>query len=238
MKRTLMVLLGMGCLLFADDEVKQKVQVTHTQTVALPSGGQLRFVNSIGELTVEGWDRPDVEITTIQSTTAEYASRDRDMASRELDRVKVSVAPQGTDLVITTVYPRRRALSPARLLGPATGFDLDYHVKAPRNAALTVDHANGEVHVTDMTADIRASVHTGLITLNLPQEGLYDIDAKSKIGEVISEFPGHRERIRLFGHQIFQGAPAPHKLYLRAAFGDIIIFKIEKPPSGATIQVK
>jgi hypothetical protein len=227
MKRTLMVLLGFVCLLFADDEVKQKVQVTHTETVALPAGGQLRLVNSIGELTVEGWDRPDVEITTIRSTSAEYASRDREKASRELDRVKVSVAPQGADLVITTVYPRRRRLSPARLLGPATGFDLEYRIKAPRTAALAVDHATGEVHVTDMTADIRATVRDGLITLNLPQAGLYDIDAKSKIGEVISEFPGHRERKRLFGHQFFQGTPAPHKLYLRVGFGDIIIFKIQ-----------
>jgi hypothetical protein len=66
-----------------------------------------------------------------------------------------------------------------------------------------------------------------LITLNLPQAGLYDIDAKSKIGEVISEFPGHRERKRLVGHQFFQGTPAPHKLYLRVGFGDIVIFKVQ-----------
>jgi hypothetical protein len=234
MTRILLVFVGIGCLLFADDEVKQKVQVTHTQTVVLPSGGRLRFSNSIGELTVEGWDRPDVEITTIQSTTAEYASQDREKASRELDRVKVSVAPQGADLVVTTDYPRRRRLSPARLLGPAGGFDLEYYIKAPRNAGLTVDHATGEVHVYDMTADIRATVRNGLITLNLPQEGLYDIDAKSKIGEVVSEFPGHRERTRLFGHRFSQGTPAPHKLYLRVGFGDIIIFKLQQPPSGAT----
>jgi hypothetical protein len=233
MMRTLMVLLGMGCLLFADDEVKQKVQVTHTETVALPSGGRLRFVNSIGELTVEGWDRPDVEIATIQSTKLEYGSRDREKASGELAKVKVSVALKGADVVITTDYPRRRKLSPARLLGASASFDLEYRIKAPRNAGLEVDLATGEVHVQDMTADIRATVHNGLITLNLPQEGVYDIDAKSELGEVISDFPGHRERTRVFGHQFVQGKPAAHKLYLRAGFGDIIIFKIQKPASAA-----
>jgi len=236
MKRTLLALLGISCLLFADDEVKQKVQVTHTQTVALPAGGQLRFVNSIGELTVEGWDRPDVEITTIQSTKDEYASRDREKATRELDKVKVSVALKGADVVITTDYPRRRALSPARLLGTAAGFDLEYRIKAPRNAGLEVDLATGEVHVQDMTADIHATVHSGLISLNLPQESVYDIDAKSELGEVISDFPGHRERTRVFGHQFVQGTPAAHKLYLRAGFGDIIIFRIQKPASAATAR--
>jgi hypothetical protein len=120
------------------------------------------------------------------------------------------------------------------LLGPAAGFDLEYRIKAPRNAVLEVDHVTGEVHVYDMTADIRATVHSGLITLNLPPESVYDIDAKSELGEVISDFPGHRQRTRVFGHQFVQGTPAAHKLYLRAGFGDIIIFKIQKPPSGAT----
>jgi hypothetical protein len=233
MKRMLTVLLGIGCLLFADDEVKQKVQVTHTETAALPSGGRLLLKNSIGEVTVEGWDRPDVEIATVKSTKTEVASADREKASHELDKVKVSVERQGADLVVATEYPRRRKFSPARLLSPGAGFDLEYRIKAPRNAALEVDHASGEVHVTNLTGDIHATVRDGLITLNLPPEGVYDIDAKSGIGAVISDFPGNTQRSRLFGHEFVQGKPAPHKLYLRAGFGDIIIFKMQQPQSPA-----
>ena len=233
MMRALAVLFGMSCLLFADDEVMQKARVTHTDKMDFTAGGQLRLKNPTGELTVEGWDRPDVEITTIKSTKDTYASKDREKAAHELDQVRISVAPQGGDVVITTDYPHHRRLSPARLVG--TNFDVEYRIKAPVNARLEVDHARGEVHVYNLASDIHATVCDGTITLNLPQEGVYDIDAKSEIGDVVSDFPGHGKRTRLlFGHQFVQGASAPHKLYLRVGFGDIILYKIQKPQSDWT----
>jgi hypothetical protein len=191
----------------------------------------LRFKNSVGELTVEGWDRPDVEIATIKRTKAEYASRDREKGSRELDRVRIAVERRGDELVITTDFPRHRVLPPSSLLRPATGFDLEYHVKAPMNARLAVDHDKGEVHVDNLTSDVHATVLNGGITLHLPQQGVYSIDAKSDFGGVTCDFPGHeRRRPWLFGHQIVQAAPAGHNLYLRVGFGDITILKIGVPP--------
>src|ERR1700730_4573864 len=91
MMRTLMVLLGMSCLLSADDEPKQKVQVVHTERTDLPSGGFVLFNDSTGALTMESWDRPDVEITTIKLTKVLYAPRDREKASHELDKVRISI---------------------------------------------------------------------------------------------------------------------------------------------------
>jgi hypothetical protein len=218
--RTLAVLMGMSCLLFADDEARQKVQVTHTERADFPSGGWLRFRNSSGELTVEGWDRPDIEIATIKSTTAEYSSRDREKASHELDKVRISVERQGNDLVSTTTSPRGWGLSP--------GFDMWYNVKVPMNAALAVRHRSGEVHVDNLTSDIQVTVCSGGVTLNLPQGGQYSIDARSGIGGVISDFPGHEKRRPwLFGHRFAQETSAAHRLHLRVGFGDITILKIQ-----------
>jgi len=232
MMRTLAVLFGIGGLLFADDEPKQKIQVVHTERTDFPSGGLLRFKNSIGELTVEGWDRPDVEITTIKSTKALYTSRDREKASHELDKVRISVERRGGQLVITTDFPRHRGLPPPSPLRAATSFELEYHVKAPMNARLAADHDTGEVHVDNLTADIHVSVLNGGITLHLPQEAQYGIDAKSDLGGVTSDFPGHKKRRPwLLGHQFVQRMSAPHKLYLRVGFGDITILKIQKPPA-------
>ena len=70
MTRTLAVIgLGVSCLL-ADNEPRQTLQVTNTQRVDFASGGALRLANSVGELAVQGWDRPYVEITTVKSTKA------------------------------------------------------------------------------------------------------------------------------------------------------------------------
>jgi len=226
MIRRLAVVFGMSFLLFADDEPREKVQAVHTERVDFSSGGLLRLKNSIGEVTVEGWDRPDVEIATVKSTKSALASRDREKASHELDRVRISVQQQGEELIVTTEFPRRRVLPP--------GVDLDYHIKVPMNARLAVDHGTGEVHVDNLTSDIHVTVRNGGITLQLPQEGKYSIDAKSDFGGVTSDFPGHEKRTRwLLGHRFVQGASATRNLYLRVGFGDITIMKIPRPPTPA-----
>jgi hypothetical protein len=230
MKRTLTLIIGIGCcllprLLPASDEVLQRIQVTKTEHADLPAGGALRMKNSTGELTIEGWDQPGVEITTTKSTKLEYASRAK--ASHMLDEVKVSEARQGNDLVITTDFPRHRRFLPHPSVG-ARDFDLDYLIKVPRDAKLIVDHDSGEIHFDEVTGGIHATDIQGLITLHLTQTAQYGIDAKSQAGEVISDFSGTTKR-KHFGHTFLQSSQAPHSLYLRIGFGDIVILKIRQP---------
>jgi len=213
------------------DEPKQKVQVTNTEHMDFASGGLLHLKNSTGELTVEGWDQPGVEITTIKSTKDAYDSGEREKAMRELDKVHVQAERHGDELVITTDFPRHRLFPPSSPLGSAVDFDLQYDIKVPRNARLTVDHNVGEVHVENLLGEIRAIARQGEITLRLPADRQYAVDAKSDIGDVISDFPGQEKRVRwLLGRQ-FTGNPsdAAQKLYLRTRYGDIIILKTQIP---------
>jgi hypothetical protein len=230
MIRTVAVIFGMSCLLLADDEFRQTVQIAKTKHVDFPSGGTVRMKNSTGELTVQGWDQPAVEITTVKSTKAAYASAEREKASHDLDRVQIAVERRGDELVITTDFPRHRGLPPSFPFGGAIKFNLEYHIKVPRNTRLVVDHDIGDVHFDGLTSDIHATTLRGGITLHLPEGGQYAIDAKSDFGSVISDFPGStKRRFWLVGHQFIHTSQAPHKLYLRDGFGDIIIFKSRKP---------
>ncbi len=230
MKRILTLLAGAVCLLAANDEIPQKIAVAKTEHANLPAGGTVRFKNSTGELTIEGWDQAGVEITTTKSTKLAYAATgvEHDRAARMLDEVKVSAAVEGGELVITTEFPRHRRFLPRPSVG-ARDFDLEYVVKVPRDAKLIVDHDSGEIHFDDVTGDIHATTVQGLITLHVPQTSQYTIDAESKTGEVISDFAGTTKRKR-FGHAFLQSAQAPHSLYLRIAFGDIVILKVRQPP--------
>src|SRR6266446_481816 len=152
MKLTLVIAgLGMGCLL-ADNEPRQKIQVTNTQRVDFASGKALRLENSTGELMILGWDRPEVEITTIKSSPDEYDPRERAKAAQELDQVKIAVDRRGDELVIATSYPRHKAFPPP--LPSGTRFDLEYYIKAPRDIRLTIVHDAGGVHVDELTGDI------------------------------------------------------------------------------------
>jgi len=222
--------LCLACLL-PGDEARQKVQVSKTEKVDFPSGGTLRLQNSTGELTIEGWDQPGVEITTTKSSKEEYLAKDRAKATQELDRVQISTKRNGDELVVTTEFPHHRAFPWVTPLQTVTNFDLEYVIKVPRNAKLIVKHEDGEVHVDDLTGNIQVAARQGLIAVRLVSDVPPAIDAKSYIGTVNSDFAGKETLQRLhFGHTFAEGAStAPQNLHLKIGYGDIVILKAHEP---------
>jgi Putative adhesin len=237
--------LGTGCLLLAADQPKpdgpkQKVQVSKTERIDFPSGGALRFRNSVGVLTVTAWDRPDVEMTTIKSTKVEFDARGREKGTRVLEGVNVATERHGDELVIATTFPSgmwRPMQSPHRPfrvfypLSGQTNFDLEYQIKAPANARIIADHTLGDVNIDSVVGDIQVTLSKGEITLHLPEEEKYAIHAKSDFGNVNSDFPGEVKRLWwLLGHRsVKENSMATHKLNLRVGFGDIVIVKTRIP---------
>jgi len=103
------------------------------------------------------------------------------------------------------------------------------------------------VAVSGLANDIQMTVGQGEITLYLPVQGQYTIDAESKFGGVSTTLPGHQRRSRWLIGESFAvqtsastapAGPAPpsaaaprdaapgaaHKVYLRLGSGDILIF--------------
>jgi hypothetical protein len=226
---------GAACLMFGADEPKQKVQVSKTERMDFPSGGTIRLMNSIGVLTVEAWDRPDVEITTTKSTQGEYEARDREKASHSLDNVSIATERRGDELVITTTFPRYRTFPLSYPLAGDANLDVEYRIKAPSAARLIANHKVGEVNVDGLVGDINVTVLQGQIMLHLPEEGRYDIHAKSDCGNVNSDFPGQKKRTWWLSQRAAsEDSPAAPKLNLKVVFGDIVILKtrVPKPPES------
>ena len=209
-------------------------QTITTQTLDLPAEGILHFRESIGELNIEGWDQPRVEIAAISSAKAGY---DEKGASKQFERVRVHAERHGDEIAVDTVFPKRFLLVRPFRDGGISPIELECRVKAPRHARLEIEHQSGEVHLEFMTGDIRVTDGKGQITLYLPEEGQYSLDALSRLGAVDSDFPGRGRRKREWGHSLVQQAPAAaHKIYLRIGFGDITILKApqpEAPPAPA-----
>jgi len=221
---TLLPLLG-SCLLLADGGAKPKVQATNTERMDFPSGGLLRLKNSAGEVQIQGWDRPQIEITTIKSTQDFYAPDEQSKGAALLDRVKVVTERQNQEIVVATTLPRYKWLS----LNSSVHLPVDllYVINVPRSARLAITHGEGEVHVAEVTGDIHATVRDGMITLSLAPEAHYDIDARSRVGSVFSDFPGNeRTRLWFFNHHFAEhSSGAAQNLYLRVGFGDIVMLK-------------
>ena len=219
MKR-LFVFLGIVLPILAADS-KPTTTESHTQRVEFPAGGSLRLIDSYGELSIEGWDQPTVEITTTKSA---YAGGGREKAL--LDAVQIDARTDGKTVVITTVRPHRSILHPWR---GVDDIDLVYSIKVPSAARLEIDHDHGEVNISGVTGDIHAASRYGPIVLRLPAEGRYAIDAHCRIGNVYSDFAGGQQRHYLFGESFASPeSAAPQKLDLKVGMGDIIILKIHE----------
>jgi len=236
--------LGICCLLRASDstpkasleappQLPQKVQVSHTERLDFPSSGTLRLKNSIGELTIEGWDQAGLEITTIKSSKVGVEGPERDKAVKLLDSVKISTERKGDEVTVSASFPKHSKI--ARPFEGMTDFDLEYRIKVPRNAKLTVEHTQGEVHIEDIGGEIHATADRGLITVHVP-DGQYAIDAKTKIGAVNSDFTGGEKSKKWLGHTFMASAPADaQKMFLRVEYGDIIILRMNQPPPPASV---
>ena len=225
--------LGASLPLFADDGAVKVVEIVHTERVSFFPGGAIRFQDSFGDLNVEGWDRPEVEITVTRSRSHFYEPQQQEQAARLLETVRVVAERRSdTDLSISTIVPSRAFFQNLEHklayfkhpLGGQGGVMLQYDVHVPRASRLAIHHRGGYVLVAEVTGDIEATSHQGDIVVMLPEPGPYAIDAKSRLGNVSSDFSGAFHNRLLVGERYSSPGPTPaRRIYLRAGAGAVTI---------------
>jgi len=224
MRTSLAIAIVLALPLLADDPSKAPLSATHTDTFKVPTAGAIRIKNSVGEVDIDGWDRPEVEVTVVRSSEHFYNAVARAEAQRSLEGAQIKAEQDGNDVVISTAY---MPWSGAHRLSRHSEIGISYRIKAPRASKLIIDHNSGGVNISDISGNIHATVINGQITLSLPAAGEYAIDSQTKIGDIYSDFEGHYQRRHLlgkeFGHQ--NSAPATN-LYLRVRYGDVMILKL------------
>ena len=204
---------------------QQKIAIAETESMDFPAGGVLHLRHSLGDVFIEGWDQTGTEITITESSVVAYDGGHK----HRLDDASVTAQRSGDELVITTALGGRGSL------GSRAGFD--YRIRIPRDARVRVEHDAGEVHVADIAGDLQVTNRRGEITLRLPPEEAYAVDASSKFGNVVSDIPGREQRrFWLVGHRFVPSvAEAAHKLDLRTGYGDIVIQRIRRPAPPAPV---
>ena len=122
-----------------------------THTYPLTAGGEVRIVNTNGRIDVEGVDGSTVEVR------AERIARGAtDSAARELlPRIVIK----------EDIKPDRITLETERMSGImiGAGFEVRYHVRAPKNAVVNVTNTNGQVVVNALAGRVVASTTNGAV---------------------------------------------------------------------------
>jgi hypothetical protein len=224
----LVIAIVLSLPLLANDRSKEALSTTRAERFNVAAAGAIRLENSFGEVDIDGWDRPEVELTVLRSSERLYDAKERAEAQRRLDSVQITAKQIGNDVVISTAYPpRNRFVHP---LGRRSDIEISYRIQAPRASKLIIDHNRGGVNVSDISGDIRATAVNGQITLTLAPVGQYAIDARCTLGRVYSDFDGRDESRWVLGEELDLQSKAPAtKLYLRVRVGDIIILKQHGP---------
>jgi hypothetical protein len=212
--------------------IKQQVEVTTTDRVTFAPGGTIRFSGSVGQLNVEGWDRPEVEISLTRYTESDNVPAQREQITKELNLIKVTTTGQGTkELTISTAIPPRNHF--ARLFDGRTKWNLDYRIRVPRDSKLVVEHDGGDLTAYDVAGDIEAHASHGSVMLLLPNGQQYSIDAKCVLGDVYSDFEGNTKRHLRGQSYIHEGPADAHKIHIRVGSGTIKIQQMSKIPKAA-----
>ena len=122
-----------------------------THTYPLTPGGEVRIVNTNGRIDVEG-----VDGSTLEVRAERIARGATDSAAKELlPRIVIK----------EDVKPDRVTLETERMSGImiGAGFEVRYHVRAPKNALVNVTNTNGQVVVNALSGKVIAHTTNGAV---------------------------------------------------------------------------
>jgi hypothetical protein len=209
--------------LTAQQFAPQRSEPPHTERMDFSPGGTIRIEDSRGDLYVEGWDRPEVEITIAKAMPYGYKPKQPEVATKHLESVRiVSERKSPTDLTIATKK--------------TDGVKIEYEIHVPRDSKLVIHHTTGSVFVIGVASDVDVTCHRGDIVLMLSDRRAYSIDASTTLGTVMSDFDGatNLRRYRLGEHYTTAGAQASPQIRLRMGVGGIAIKAV--PPEGYSVE--
>jgi hypothetical protein len=122
-----------------------------THTYPLTAGGEIRIVNTNGRIDVDG-----VEGSTVEVKAERIAKGSTDAAARELlPRIVIK----------EDVKPDRITIETERISGImiGAGFEVRYHVRAPKGALVNVTNTNGQVAVNTLSGKVVAHTTNGTV---------------------------------------------------------------------------
>jgi predicted membrane protein len=230
--------LALGLSAHAQTIDKREAEVKTTQSLEFGAKGTVQIVDSFGSVKVEGWDKEEVEMTVTKRTQKKYEPKDIAKAAKGLERFKVTMEAVGETslLVINTTYP-----SWTPIFRGKTNLKLDYLIKVPRQSTLLIKHGIGEVEVVNVSGDIQATASIGEISLRLPEDQSYAVDAHVRIGDVSSEFgqTTHRKGLFAVGAKLAGEPDTPtRRIFLRVGIGDIKVSKLRAEKSSEPDEKK
>jgi hypothetical protein len=189
-------------------------QISH-YTAGLFRRGTLFVDTRIGDVKVEGWNEPHVEIEVEKVVRAGSEAK----ARRLFDQIRIELIENGEEVFLRTVYPPRR---PWRLFRGATKLSANFRM--PHEARLTLKCVDGDVTIRGITGHQEVRVSYGNVEVTVPSlHRLRLLSARSFLGYAQSDL--HGEDDAGFGRGVsFWNPEGEQEIRVRVRMGGVYVY--------------
>src|SRR5215469_15314314 len=139
------------------DEFSQTVHYS----VRMFSTGTLFIETRTGDLHVEGWDEPRLEVEAEKVVRTGSEAKAKPL----YDVVKITLQGQDKNIHLSTQYPARRLWRPFR---GESKYSVNFRIRMPYDANLSIKCVNGDVRVFGITGREQLKVNYGDVEINIP----------------------------------------------------------------------
>jgi hypothetical protein len=189
-------------------------------SVRMFSYGLLTIDTRMGDIHVEGWDEPRLEIE------AEKVVRSKsEQAAKPLyERITVVLQGQDKRVLLRTLYPPRRMWRPFR---GESHLSVNYRIKMPFDANLVLKSVDGDVWIRGVEGKEQLLVNYGDVEIDIPsRDRLRSLHAHAWLGYVQSDL--HGEDHAGFGPRISYWNPSgAQDIYVKVRMGGVFVYSDE-----------
>lgn len=160
MKTALLALMGLASAAMSAQAVTLKDRFQ--QTYPLQAGGTVTLDNVNGGVTVEAWDRPEVQVVADK----EVKANDSETAKKAMQQVQIQVGKSAGKLDIVTKLPKRDNGLFEWMAGKNVNINVKYQIKVPRNAVLDLETVNGGVRLVGTHGKAEVETTNGALEID------------------------------------------------------------------------
>lgn len=190
---------------------------TSHYSVRMFSFGTLMLDTRTGNIQVDGWDEPRLEIEAEKVVEAGNEKKSAPL----YDLIQVVLEGQDKQVTVRTVYPPRRLWRPFR---GESKLSVNFRIHMPFDANLVMHCVDGDVRVAGLVGKQQINVNYGDVEINVPTiYRLRSLNARSILGYVQSDI--HGEDSAGWGRRImFWNSQGDQDIKVRVRMGGVYVY--------------
>jgi hypothetical protein len=193
---------------------------TSHQSARLFSAGTLVINTRVGDIHVDGWDNPRVEVEVEKVVRAGSEAKAKPL----YDKLQVRLEGGDQEVRLTTLYPSRKLWRPFRGESKLT---VNYRIRMPFDSNLKLKCVDGDVRIAGIVGHEELRVNYGDVEIDVPHlYNLRSLNAHTWLGYIQSDLQGLSSDTAGLGQRVsFWNANGKQDIEVKVRMGGVFIYR-------------